>query len=427
MPTREERAYLKQFFRRLHDRPLDYSKDQDRKMYQPLHDEENDPVTRLFDNVEMSLDASLQLLAGFRGTGKTTEFSRLEKQLWEAGYPVVRVDLDHYVDRHSPVDIRELLLILAGAIGEQVSAPHLLGERHGKEGAWGRLKEFLSREITLSEGSMDLGPASLKLALKEQMTFRDRVRAAFRDKVPRLAELVWEHHRQTVQAIRRRLETDNPLVVIVDSFEHIRGDRENFGPVYRSVEELFFYYGRYLSFPDTHVIMSVHPFVALQADRLVAELVNGAVQAWPACHVRHRDGSIDREALERMVQLVEARGDWRRVLPDRASLEKLVLASGGYVRDLLRFMGEGVHQAMRGIREDVASRIINVVKRAYLPLFKDEIELLQVIVGTRNLSGVDSSQLDQVHRFLDSHLLLCYLNDDFWYDVHPMIKSELSP
>ncbi len=425
MPDSARRQRLKALFRNLQDRALDLGQEADRLLYQPLHDEETDPVTRLFDTVDMGLDNSLQLVAGFRGTGKTTEFSRLEKKLWEAGYTVVGIDLDHYIDRHSPVDIRELLLILSGAVGDKLSAEHLLGPGHGEASFWERAASFLQQEVRIDAAGVNLGATSLKLALRHEMSFREKVREAFRDKVPLLAQLVRDHHEAVVSALRDRFGTACRLVVIVDSFEHVRGDRDSFTPVYRSVQELFHHYGQYLSLPDTHVIMSAHPFIALQADRFLSELVNGVVQAWPACHVRHSSGEPDRAGVERMVELVRRRGAWSEVLPDLEALETLVLASGGYVRDLLRFMSEGVHLAMHGVRQDAAERIIHVVKRAYLPLFKDEIDLLRVIAATRDLSGVESDKLEYVHRFLDSHLLLCYLENDFWYDVHPLIKPDL--
>jgi hypothetical protein len=74
-------------------------------LYEPLHDEAHDPVMRLFDSIDFSEVQSVQLVAGFRGTGKTTEFSRLEKLLWEDDFLVIRVDLDDYLDMNSPVEV----------------------------------------------------------------------------------------------------------------------------------------------------------------------------------------------------------------------------------------------------------------------------------------------------------------------------------
>jgi hypothetical protein len=94
----------------------------------------------------------VQLVAGFRGTGKTTEFSRLEQKLWEAGYLVVRVDLDEYVDMHSAVDVRDFLLVLAGAISEKLTNERLLGEDEGIERSfWERAKSLIPTGFELTD------------------------------------------------------------------------------------------------------------------------------------------------------------------------------------------------------------------------------------------------------------------------------------
>src|SRR6187401_243199 len=120
MSQSEFRTFQRGFFQALRDRPLDVSDPVDAALYEPLHDRHHDPVRRLHDTIEFSVGESVQLVAGFRGTGKTTEFSRLEKQLWESGMLVVRVALDEYLELYSPVDVTEFLLVLSGAIGHRL-------------------------------------------------------------------------------------------------------------------------------------------------------------------------------------------------------------------------------------------------------------------------------------------------------------------
>ena len=87
---------------------------------------------------------------------------------------------------------------------------------------------------------------------------------------------------------------------------------------------------------------------------------------------------------------------------------------------------EGVHQAKRrGVKKGAASRIEAVVRRAYHPLYADEIGVLRKIAKTKSFHGLDSGEREYGTRFLDAHLVLCYLNDDFWHDVHPLIRSEV--
>lgn len=410
-------------FQALRDRPLDLNEEEDRKLYEPLHDDDHDPVKRLFDTIEFSEDESVQLVAGFRGTGKTTEFSRLEKQLWEAGYLVIRVDLAEYVDMHSAVDIRDFLLILAGAISDRLTSEKLLGVNEGlKKSFWEQIRGIVPAGVEVKEATAKTPIGDLKLAFRSDPSFRDSIRKAFEGRLAELVAQVRTHHASVLKALAARAKTDVRLVVILDSLEHLRGTLDTAEGVRRSVEELFFTHAEQIGLPDTHMVLSVPAFLVLQADNLASQFVNGAVQAWPAYRVRDRLAKPT-AVVERMVALVSKRGEWERILPDRAALEKLILASGGHLRDLLNMLVEALHLAGRGVSPDVADKVVNIARRAYMPLYKDEIDVLRRIAETRDVRQITTKEQDYLLRFLDSGLVLCYMNDDFWYDVHPLVRD----
>jgi hypothetical protein len=426
MPEEDLRAFQKRFFQALRDRPLDVSDPADAALYEPLHDKAHDPVRRLYDTIEFSVGESVQLVAGFRGTGKTTEFSRLEQHLWGADHLVIRVDLDDYLDLYSPVDITDFLLVLAGAIGDRLRDERLLGWKEGvKRGFWGRAKDLLSPSLALESTGMTAGPLSLQLGLKADPTVRKRVREALKGQIPRLVQEVRLYHEQTLGFLRDKWGQDTRLVVIVDSLEHIRGTSVTARDVYASVQDLFFGHARHLQLPSTHMVLSVPAFLALQADNLAAQFANGAVQVWSSCRVRNRDGTPDRDTVDRLVRLVERRGEWQRVLPDRTALEKVILGSGGYLRDLLNMLIEAIHQATDGVGPDAAERILEVTRRSYQPLYADEVQVLRRIAEARDLGAVKLEERDFLLRFLDSHLVLAYLNGTFWYDVHPLVRDRV--
>jgi hypothetical protein len=61
---------------------------------------------------------SLSLFSGFRGSGKTTELFRLQKRLQEMDYTVLYADALDYVNPAAPIEISDLLIILAGAFSD---------------------------------------------------------------------------------------------------------------------------------------------------------------------------------------------------------------------------------------------------------------------------------------------------------------------
>lgn len=420
-----DRNIQRALFRALRDRPLNLMDEADRRLYEPLHDERHDPVKRLFDTIDFSEVESVQLVAGFRGTGKTTELSRLEKMLWEHDFHVIRVDLDDFVDMHSPVDIREFLLILAGAISEQLTSERLLGKEKGIEKSFVERLHGLLPKIP-SEVTANAGIANVKLALRGDPGFRGQVREQLSGRLAELTRQIRAYHEEILDALRKRAGREVRLVVILDSLEHLRGTGETSEQVRRSVEELFLTHADRISLPDTHMVLSVPAFLFLEANNLAAQFMNGAVQAWPAYQVKRRNGERT-EVVDRIIRLVERRGDWRQILSDERALERLIFASGGHLRDLLNMLLEAVHLAGLGVQESAAEKIVSIAQRAYLPLYKDEIEVLGRIAADRSLKEIRGDEREHVLRFLDSGILLCYLNDDLWYDVHPLVRDVVRP
>jgi len=426
MSVRNRRAALRTLFLALRDRPLDYANSDDREFYARLHDPDHDPIERLYDTIDYSEQASFQLISGSRGTGKTTEFSRLAARLREADHLVVRVELKDYVDMTSPVHISDFLLVMLGALGDALAAQGLLDAGSKLGDFWDTACAFISKtRAEAKELTLKLGAVSMKVGLTSDKTLRQAVRAALEGRLAETVGLVRDHHRKLIAALMAKWGPDARLVVIFDSLEHLRGTRDDWEKVQHSVDELLLTHGRYLELPDTHVVMSVPAFIALKAESLEERLLNGRVWTWSACRVRSADGDLDADAVDRMVELVKRRGDWQLILPDRSALEKLVLASGGYLRDLLAMLVEAVHQAKTGPAPDAARRIIEVSRNAYLPLYADEIDVLRRIAESRSLRDVTSEERRYVSQFLDSHLLLAYVNDRAWYDIHPLVRDEV--
>jgi hypothetical protein len=430
MVSGDFRAFQRQFFQSLRDRPLDLCNPEDRALYEPLYTDSDDPVARLHDTIDFSVAESVQLVAGFRGTGKTTEFSRLEARLRENGFLVVRVDLDSYLDLHSPVDVTDFLLVLSGAIGDRLRDPDLLAEGAAGFRFWDEAKALL-RGVSLDgltvSGEVSAGPVNLAAGIKADPTIRAKIRSALQGQLPQLVAQVHAHHVRVIEALRQRHGADARLVVIVDSLEHIRGTTGSAEAVHASVQSLFFAHARHLQLPDTHMVLSVPPVLALQADNLAAQFVNGAVQAWSSCEVVDRRGNLRQESLDRLLRLVSRRGDWHRLIPDETAMRRLLVASGGYIRDLLNMLIEAIHLAREGSpAPDVAERVIANARRSYQPLYADEVKVLARIAQARDLGAIAVEEKPYILRFLDAHLVLCYLDTQgFWYDVHPLVREQV--
>lgn len=432
--SREWISTARELARGLRKTPLDFNKQADRALYHELHDADSDPTLRLYHTILCAEVQSAQLVAGFRGVGKTTEFSRLGTILRERDHDVVYVDLAEQIDLSSPVEVTEFLLLVAGAVGEALQRDGVLPEEKALElNFWRRLRGFRDAPITDRLRVRDpqgnvVAELDLQRTLRESDTYRAQIRRNFGGDLHLLRGVVNDYLKAVREALQAQARAQRPLVLIVDSLEHLRGRHDNAEDVLRSVRRLLIDHGALLQFEGIHVVYSVPAFLLLDADTLHDVFDGGNVRPWTALHVRHRDpnGALveDRETVDRLAGLVEQRVDWTRFLADRTALDALILASGGYLRDLFDLLWGAVADASP-VQKATPSRVIQQQRLGYPNLFGDDIELLRIIAKERDLRGVPSQGRDRVARFLDSHLVLPYLNGSFWYDVHPIVKDEV--
>jgi hypothetical protein len=151
--TVDDRQFLKSLYRNLQDRPLEPGD----PLYQPVYDYPgcDDPVAELERRIEYADVESLSLFSGFRGSGKTTELLRLRERLRNSGMTVLYADALEYVNPASPVEITDLLIVLAGAFSDALEQEniHISGE-----GYWTRLKNWLTRtEVVAKELGLKAG------------------------------------------------------------------------------------------------------------------------------------------------------------------------------------------------------------------------------------------------------------------------------
>src|SRR6516164_4465695 len=109
----------------------------DSELYEPLYDQSpDDPIGLIFRDIVFSEVQSLNFISGFRGSGKTTELSRLRKKLRDDGFFVAYANALDYVLPSEPVDISDFLIVLAGSFSDSLEEE--LGFDAAKESWWTR-------------------------------------------------------------------------------------------------------------------------------------------------------------------------------------------------------------------------------------------------------------------------------------------------
>lgn len=417
----DDRAFLKTFFQRVLDRPLEPDDGRYVDLYQGSAVLSDDPVERLAKAIEFSPGESVQLLSGFRGTGKSTELKRLAVRLQRAGFKVVFLDMDNYLSMSAPVDVSDFLTAIAGAFGEALAAPDLLGKDMTKESYWDRFAAFLKRtNISVPE----IGVSGLKSILKSDPTFLKRLQERLAAHLGALTVDVWAYFQECVKKVKARFGDETEVLVIVDSMEHVRGSYLNAKEVQASVETLFAGHADKLKIPYVHLVYTVPPYLKVRSMNLGMLYGIGAVQVFPAIKIRDARGTVHMTGIGALKTLVERRGDWRRLLSDEACLDKVIAYSGGNIRDLLRLLSEIILRARSlPVSPEVVDAAIDQMRTEFLPLAENDAVWLAKIAETHEASLGDMEHLVELTRFFDTHVVLCYRDGPEWYDVHPLVKE----
>lgn len=259
--TTDDQQFLKALYQRLQDRPLEPGD----PLYQPVYEHTGceDPVTDLERRTEYADVESLTLFSGFRGSGKTTELFRLRKRLKDAGATVLYADALEYINPASPVEIADLLIVLAGEFSDALIA-------EGIDISSDNYCTWLRNSLTKTDvGVKELGSKAgaegagvdLKLEFRTSPLFRQRLSRHMSGRIGELRREVLQVLRGGYQAVHKARGDDAKVVFLFDSLEQIRGSLSNEHEVTHSVEVLFSTHLKLLEIPYVHVVYTVPPWL----------------------------------------------------------------------------------------------------------------------------------------------------------------------
>jgi hypothetical protein len=432
-PSREE---LRQWSANLTLDPLDVG-DPNEKRYVELADAGRGAVDDLQATIELSLDATTQLLSGPSGSGKTTELYRLRRDLRAAGYHAVVFDITAYVNESSPVDVTEFLIALA--LGANDAHAPQVPQRHS--GFVARLRQMLSRlnieiEIAGVKAALSSDRAEVEALgahvgidlgeeLKSSKPFVDELRAKLSYHVKQLYDEVAAYLRELVPP-----EVEQGAVLIVDGLEKLRGTTANDQDVQRSVEALFVNHASKLKFGSHHLVYTVPTYLQFTAP---GALPYNARLFVPVPHLNARGGGQNSTSEQNVVELrdvVARRIPVERIFPDTALLDTVLRASGGHLRDLFLILQRLINLMLRLSLElpvgpvDV-EEAVRLVARDFAAMTVEQATFLRNVANGDGVVRPAADEVQLMARLVQSHMLLGHVNGEDWYEVHPLARRAL--
>lgn len=402
--------------------------------YEPFDDEglrgPESPGRRLLETIRLSEGPTTQLFSGLIGSGKSTELRRFAEMARHQGYFVAFVDvLDRpvpLIDRAKPIQTADVLFSVCLAIDEALA---------GTQAQPSRIEEFLKQiwntlfaKIQVTEAKVGKGPLEVKLRLVSEPTFRQELNQRMEASPVRFKEGVQAFVRESESAIKSE-SLGSGLVVVLDSLEKVAETEIGKEEKEAAFREVFLARPEMVRVP-CHVVYPVTPFMIQHSQELGALYASDPV-ILPMVRVRERrEGKPDDKGVPGLLRALNRRVPIAEAFEAEEIARNFVLESGGFIRDLLRFLREalvGCPPECDRITEEIANRAIKRVQRTYREsLFEEFRDPLENTHRTKSFPLSDKTRT-LFSRLLRGHMLLRYHNEDEWYDAHPLLWEFLRP
>ena len=378
-----------------------------------------------------------QLVTGHRGSGKSQVLTQLANELMfptdssSAAYFAVYFDAFEALDMGN-VEFTDVLIGIAQAISKSLTTTEINLDARKLHALLGWFNEtvltqehkveveaLLKAELEAKAGLSLV--ASLLSRLTGQLKAGGASRREVREKLNRELSVFLERFNDFIDHVRERLEAAgwSSLVVIVDNLEKMAYWEDD--QKVSSHVRLFVQHAGQLRAPNCHLIYTV-PITLLFNANLGADY--DSIQVIPMVKTNlprtRQPWQAGRDAL---LDLVGRRVSVDDLFENRDLVYRLIDASGGVVRDLLRIVQFACREAgtrrLPKINDECAHRAIRELGREYEYLLREEYLDRLVRIGTTGTYTQD----DLGATLLYHRLVLEYCNDEHWYDLHPAVRN----
>lgn len=372
---------------------------------------------------------TMTLFTGLPGSGKTTELLRLQAQLrfGERRLLTVIVDAADTLSLSERVDLTDVLAaLLHGSERAVLEAEGRDPEEALRDGAMRRLWNWLSRtdlEFTRIEWGYSADQMSGKLVseLKTRPVVREKVRQIVAQHLSAFVQQVHDEFRKLAERVQAIGEARwKGLVVVLDSLERVQAPAERWDEILRGTERLFSEQLGHLRLP-VHVLYTVPPALFLR--------LRERVQFLPMIKLHDRHGRPNQRGIDATRRMIEARVPVPYLnelfgAPARAArVAALISASGGYPRELVRLLRVCIEQHDLLSRAGGFERILRREGDGYRRIVRGA--NAQAWLAGVHQKGVLTLEHERDREvalhMLSANVLLYYLNDEEWFDLHPAV------
>ncbi|WP_204140688.1 ATP-binding protein [Halomicronema sp. CCY15110] len=380
--------------------------------------------------IDLSPDeATTQLLTGHVGSGKSTELLQLRQRLQQAGFHVVYFDSGLDLEL-ADVEVTDILLVMARQISASLEAADIALKPPYFQRLFRSIVETLQMPIEISDVTLSVGIAEITAQSKESTNLRSQLHQYLEPRTKNILDAI-NGELLAPGIAKLKAQGKQGLVAIADNLEKML---RNAKPNGRSQPEyLFVDRGDQLKRLDCHVIYTIPLELVFSNDLpMLMNRFGLRPRVLTMVPVKTIDGEINPTSMAKLRQMVMARafpdvsaGDRLNhitaIFDDPATLDRLCLASGGHVRNVLRYVtgclrkqglpitAETLEQELR----DEQNELVGIIDAG-------EWQLLAQAVKARTFQGNDE------YNSLLMGLFLYEYRDDRgrWVDINPVLADN---
>lgn len=379
------------------------------------------------------------VFTGHRGAGKTTELLRLEDRLKNDAY-VVHLEMDESL--RADFDYTLMLLWLTEGLVEKLRKDGIALDKTLAKDVARWFAEVSQIEVSVdavsAEASAEAGAGGgiglLGIGLSFLAKLKGRMQSSREDRLEvrtrmqqRGTELIGKVNTLLLEAGRKLREAGRPgaIVIVQDNVDRL--ERE-------VAARLLIDNGELLKQLNVHLVLTAPLALTLAPDRIAA--VFPQTFSLPTPKLRTRDGKRVPEAEQALRQVVLNRAS-EALFAEPTSIDRLVAASGGSFRDLIRLLRNVQVEAMADEAEQItgahADAAIGAFRNSLVQALQPAGHYFPALVSVHRTKDAPlpdhlGENPDKARAFLREMIyigaVLEYNGNDYWYDVHPALLTD---
>lgn len=381
------------------------------------------------DKISWSDEPQVVYFTGYTGSGKTTELKRviniLERED-DANLLGVYINCLDFFDINARIELVDILSVIVYNVTLAVAKYKGKSEDNAFDDSdfftriWSWLQDT---DVNLKSVELDtVSPAKLIFEMKNRPDFRKRVKANIFSDITKFKKDVFvelDRLNSSVKSYQKNKKQKDGIVVVVDSLEKNRGIGEEVDFVADTIEKLF---------KDRESLTLPFSTIYTIPGYLSTRHIND-IYFLPVVRIFDKKNKHFKDGISLMKSLVYDRipkEDIEQLISDEL-LEKIILFSGGYPRDLLKMLQKILILKEFPVKEEDIDFIFKDLENEYKEAVPSQ--FIDKLIEINSSHSLDLSVYEQrtiAYELFSIHAILRYRNGDLWWGLHPALKKILN-